>query len=471
MTLYFYDLETSGVNPRASRVMQFAGQRTDLNLKPIGKPDNFLVKLTEDILPDPEAVLIHGITPQRTLAEGITEAEAVKYLTSQVFVPDTITVGFNNIRFDDEFIRFLFWRNFADAYEWHYKDARSRWDLLDLTRMTRALRPEGINWPFAPDGKPSNRLELLTAVNKLDHVDAHDALSDVRAAISIARLIRNKQTKLFDYLLKMRDKTKVAVLVGKGEPFIYTSGRYPSEFEKTTISVQVTTQPGRDASLVYDLRVNPDEFTKRTPAQLASLWQLRGPEAPYFPVKKLAHNRVPAVAPMSTLDDNSATRLKIDLKEIDNNLRKLVKAEDFGDKLVAALEIIEPPRQPQLIIDEQTVDAQLYDAFIKGPDKTKIAVVRATSADELASLKLDFEDERLKVLLPLYKARHFPKSMSKDEIQWWQNFKRRRLVERGTLDQNQARIDELINLPGQSSENQALLTELKSYTSSIASNT
>jgi exodeoxyribonuclease-1 len=175
--------------------MQFAGQRTDLSLKPIGKPDNFLIKLTEDILPDPEAVLVHGITPQRALAEGITEAEAVKYLTAQVFVPDTIAVGFNNIRFDDEFIRFLFWRNFTDAYEWHYKDARSRWDLLDMVRMTRALRPEGINWPFAPDGAPSNRLELLTSVNKLDHIDAHDALSDVRASISIARLIRNKQTK------------------------------------------------------------------------------------------------------------------------------------------------------------------------------------------------------------------------------------------------------------------------------------
>ena len=449
--------------------MQFAGQRTDLNLKPIGKPDNFLIKLSEDILPDPEAVLIHGITPQKTLAEGTTEAEAMKYLTNQVFIPDTIAVGFNNIRFDDEFIRFLFWRNFTDAYEWHYKDARSRWDLLDLTRMTRALRPEGINWPFAPDGVPSNKLELLTAVNKLDHVDAHDALSDVKAAISIARLIHNKQTKLFDYLLKIRDKTKVAVLVGKKEPFIYTSGRYPGEFEKTTIAVQVTTQPSRDASLVYDLRVNPDEFTKLTPAELASLWQLRGPEAPYFPVKKLSHNRCPAVAPLSTLDDKSVARLQLNLTEVDKNLRKLAKAWDFGDKLIAALEIVEPPSQPQLIVDEQTVEAQLYDGFIKGPDKTKIAVVRAAKPDELSRLTLDFTDERLKLLLPLYKARNFPISLTKEEKRWWQNFKHRRLIERGTLDQHLARIEELSDSQGISAENKALLAELKSYTQSLTS--
>src|ERR1043166_4148486 len=143
MTFYFYDLETSGFNPRTSRIMQFAGQRTNLSLEPIGEPDNILIKITPDILPDPDAILVTGITPQATIASGITEAEFTKYLTSQVFKPDTTIVGFNNIRFDDEFIRFILWRNFYDAYEWHWKNGASRWDLLDLVRMTRALRPDG----------------------------------------------------------------------------------------------------------------------------------------------------------------------------------------------------------------------------------------------------------------------------------------------------------------------------------------
>ncbi|HXY18307.1 MAG TPA: exonuclease domain-containing protein, partial [Candidatus Nitrosopolaris sp.] len=137
MTFYFYDLETSGFSPREARIMQFAGQRTDMNLKPVEKPDNILVKMTPDVLPQPDAVLVHGITPQQTIAEGISEAEFAKYLTSQVFTPDTIAIGFNNIRFDDEFVRFTFWRNFMDAYEWAWKDSRSRWDLLDVARMTR----------------------------------------------------------------------------------------------------------------------------------------------------------------------------------------------------------------------------------------------------------------------------------------------------------------------------------------------
>src|SRR5437868_11761308 len=209
MTFYFFDVETSGFNPRDDRIMQFAGQRTDMDLQPIGEPDNILVKITADVLPQPDAVLVHGITPQKTLAEGITEAELAKYLTSQVFTKDTIAIGYNNIRFDNDFIRFTFWRNFTDAYEWCWKDGCSTWDLLDVVRMTRALRPEGIIWPFAPDGKPSNKLEYLSSINGLDHADVHDALSDVQASIGVARLIKSKQSKLFDYLLEHRSKNKV----------------------------------------------------------------------------------------------------------------------------------------------------------------------------------------------------------------------------------------------------------------------
>ena len=146
-TFFFYDLETSGLSARDARIMQFAGIRTDMDLNPIGESVNVLVKLNDDTIPSPEAIMVTGITPQQTLADGITEAELSRMLIDEVFTPDTIAVGFNNIRFDDEFIRHLFWRNFHDPYEWSWRDGRSRWDLLDVVRMTRALRPNGIEWP------------------------------------------------------------------------------------------------------------------------------------------------------------------------------------------------------------------------------------------------------------------------------------------------------------------------------------
>jgi exodeoxyribonuclease-1 len=446
--------------------MQFGGQRTSMDLKPIGKPDNILVKLTDDILPEPDAVLVHGISPQRANADGLSEAEFTKYLSDKVFLPNTIFVGFNSVRFDDEFMRFTLWRNFTDAYEWQWKNSSGRWDILDVARMTRALRPDGIKWPFDPDGKPSNRLGLLSSINKLEHSDAHDALSDVRATIAVAKLIKQKQPKLFEYLLKIHNKTKVAALVGKGEPFIYTSGYYPSEYEKTTIAVMVAAHPLKQAAIVYDLRVDPNEFTKLAPAELALAWQARGKDVPYFPVKTLSYNRCPAVAPLSVLDSSSAARLKIDSKIIDANLAKLSKTKDFGDKLIRAVEIIQPKTQPEMVVDSQKVDGQLYEGFVNGLDKTKMSVIRAADEDKLADLHLDFADERLQALLPLYKARNFPQSLSADEQKSWEDFRRQRLL--AGDDSSRAayyfkRISELSSQPNLSNQVKYLLEELNLY--------
>jgi exodeoxyribonuclease-1 len=525
MTFYFYDLETSGFNPRLARIMQFAGQRTDMNLKPVGEPDNTLVKMTSDILPEPDAVMVHGITPQQTITEGVTEAEFTKYLTRQVFTPDTIAAGYNNIRFDDEFIRFTLWRNFVDAYEWQWKGSRGKWDLLDVVRMTRALRPEGIKWPFAPDGKASNRLEDISQINKLEHANAHNALSDVKAVIALANLVKTKQPKLFNYLLKLRDKNKIAALVATGRPFIYTSGRYPAEYEKTTIAVMVAPDPSKNAALVYDLRIDPTPFLSMSPTELAAAWQYRSSSStqasgvqgageqrtelysngtakeqsqpatsqsaasasrvtgsaskqvgavrvaePYFPVKVLSYNRCPTIAPLSVLDAKSASRLKINSAEVDTNLAKLLKAEDFGDKLVAAAEIIWPKVQAGIIADPQKVDEQLYDGFINDTDRTRMRVVRAADAEKLADLQLDFADERLKLLLPLYKARNYPKSLSPGEQEQWEKFRRQRLMEGGGASRAAhffKRLGELEKQTGLAEQDRYLLEELNLYGQSL----
>lgn len=465
---YFFDLETSGFSARFDRIMQFAGQRTDMDLNPIGEADNILIKVTPDVLPQPDAVLVHGITPQRTMIDGITEAEFARYLTSKVCTTNTTMVGYNNIRFDNDFIRFILWRNFYDAYEWSWKEGCSTWDLLDLARMTRALRPEGIKWPFAPDGKPSNRLEYLTSVNKLEHASAHDALSDVNAAIAVARLIKEKQPKLFDYLLKHRSKKMVAPLVGGGQPVVYTSGRYPAEFEKTTIAAAVVEKPDKSGALMYDLRIDPDEFKNLSPAELTKRWKARGEDAPYFPVKELKYNKCPAVAPLGVMDDESYERMQLHKELVQKHYEKLKKAEGFGARLLEASDNLWPPRQTGLVDGPQAVDGQLYDGFVSDEDKTKMSVVRAAKPAELNDLNLNFKDGRLKLLLPLYKARNFPKFLDDSEQAQWEEFRKVRLTGESDKIQNYfKRLEELAKAPGMDPEKLYLLEELNLYAQSI----
>lgn len=474
-TFYFYDLETTGFNARDARIMQFAGQRTDEKLNPIGDPHNILIRLTPDILPDPGAILVTGITPQKTLQDGISEAEFLKIFHSEISTPNTIFVGFNSIRFDDEFIRFTNYRNFYDPYEWQWQDGRSRWDVMDLARITRALRPEGIVWPFASDGKPANRLELIAAVNKLEHEHAHDALSDVMATIAVAKLIKDKQPKLFDYMLKMRDKKEVQKLAMSGEPFVYCSGRYSSEFEKTTVVNTIATHPTQSGSVfVYDLRVDPTPFLTMNPGQLAELmkkWKFEEGEL-RLPVKQLQFNKCPAVAQINVLAvDDTKKRLGIVDDEIKTNLALLQSAQDFGDKIQEAVRINEKLRQSEFIVDVQDVDAQLYDGFFADSDKSKMQTVRTADENVLADLHLDFADDRLTKLLLLYKARQFPKSMSEQDQQLWEEYRERRLFEGGENSRFAryiAKLNELAVLPTTTDSQKYILEELGLYAQSIA---
>lgn len=453
--------------------MQFAGRRTDMELRPVGEPVNVMIKMTADTLPDPDAILITGITPQQTIAEGISEAEFLHLFTQEIATPDTIFVGFNTVRFDDEFVRCLHYRNFYDPYEWQWQDGRSRWDLLDVVRMTRALRPDGIAWPFDVSGKPTNRLELLTALNKLDHEHAHDALSDVEATISVARLIRNKQEKLFEFLLSMRDKRKIANLVAGDQPFVYTSGKYPGEFEKTTVAYTICEHPDRPGSaFVYDLRHDPAQYKTTSPEQLVELWKWKkDPEAPRLPVKTIMYNRCPAVAPVGVLDAASQKRLKIDLQQISRHLAVLKQMPDLEDRLCEAWKIMDEGReQTALVTVESDVDGCMYQGFYGNEDKQSMRVVRAAQPEELSNLGLHFKDQRLGALLPLYKARNFQHALSADERAEWDRFCETKLLHGGQhsrMAQFFSRLQEIAAAGNLTGHQEYLLEELRLYAESI----
>ena len=426
-TFFFYDLETSGFSPRFDRIMQFAGQRTDMDLKPIGKPIDVLVKLSEDILPSPDALLVTKITPQQTVQDGLTEAEFTKLISKEVFTPNTIAVGYNNIRFDDEFIRHALWRNFHDPYEWAWANGRSRWDLLDAVRLVRALRPDGINWPVK-DGKPINRLELLAQENGIKHEHAHNALSDVLALIELAKLVKTKQPKTFEYLLKMRDKKEIARLVNLDypQPFIYTSGRFGGEHESTTVCFPVAPGNNPGSTLVYDLRYGPADLAKLSRQEIvsalnASYEERKKGDYPPVPVKELQYNRCPAVAPLGVLDGASQERLNIDLERTKQNAVDLEKNRDVLDKIIAAWN-----DRPGFTKSDD-VEGQLYDSFIVPADKPKIQQVREADEQKLADLHPSFVDERLPELLFRYKARNYPKSLSSDERVRWDEYRKTKL--------------------------------------------
>ena len=451
--------------------MQFAGQRTDMALNPVGEPVNVLIKLTEDVLPDPDAILITGITPQQTLQEGLSEVEFLRLFYEEVATPDTIFVGYNTVRFDDEFMRCTMYRNFYDAYQWQWKDGRSRWDLLDVVRMTRALRPEGINWPFdKAQGKPTNRLELLTKENGLDHEHAHDALNDVLASVAVAKLIREKQPKLFDWLLNLRGKDAVKKFLEANQTFIYTSGKYANEVEKTAVVTQLAQD--NQGALVYDLRHDPAEFVGLSPQQLAERWRwTRDEAAPLrLPVKTLKYNRCPALSPTGLLSAKGVQeRLQVTPELVGKHLKALQASPELPQNILKARDLLDKEREQAQTGPTKHCDECLYDGFFDDHDCQLLPVVRAAKPDELSELAGDFHDERLQQMLPLYKARNFSKYLTDEERAAWEQERYHRLMDGGTesrLSRYMHRLGELAETE-KGSDKRYLLEELQLYAESI----
>jgi len=423
-SFYWYDYETFGIDPRNDRIAQFAGIRTDLNFNIIDEPIDIFCKASNDILPNPEACLITGITPQKTFTDGLIEAEFIARIEKQFATPGTCVVGFNSIRFDDEFTRYSLYRNFFDPYAREWQNGCSRWDIIDLVRITRALRPEGIEWPVDDDGIASNRLELITKANGISHEAAHDALCDVHATIAVAKLIKEKQPKLFNFVFANKTKQKVSTILNlyKPEMVLHTSGMYPSTICNTTAVYPLMQHPSnKNGVIVFDLRFSPKDLAQLSAEEIIERLYTPRDQLPEgverIPLKTIHINKCPVVAPMNTLDKASAIRTEINLQQISENLKTLKTIADLNKKLhkVFSHNPFEPETDP---------DKNLYGGgFFSPDDKTRLQQLRELNSDELASVDLNFQDKRIPEMLFRYRARNYPDSLNDAELKKWNDYR------------------------------------------------
>ncbi len=428
-TLYWHDYETWGADPRRDRPAQFAGIRTDTGLNIIGKPLVGYCKPADDMLPHPEACLVTGITPQKALAEGICEAEFMDGIHREFSRPGTCGVGYNSIRFDDEFTRYGLYRNLFDPYAREWRNGNSRWDIIDMVRLTHALRPEGIEWPTHEDGSTSFRLELLTAANGIVHEGAHDALSDVQATIALARLVRDRQPRLYDYLFQLRDKRKSAGLLDlqKQQIVLHVSSMYPASRGCIAPVVPLAMHPvNKNGIIVFDLRQDPETLLDLGVEEIRKRLFTRREELPEgverLPLKTVHINKCPVLVPANTLTPERAQRWEIDLDEAERHRAKLQGAASLEQKIQA----VHAEREFEPISDP---DKNLYGGgFFSDRDRDAMENIRAIPPEGLAGLEVGFEDPRLPEMLFRYRARNWPETLSAVERERWDRFRHDRLT-------------------------------------------
>ncbi|QNK73114.1 exodeoxyribonuclease I [Variovorax sp. PAMC28562] len=432
-TFLWHDYETFGAVPRRDRPSQFAAIRTDAELNEIGEPLMIYCKPAPDYLPSPEACLITGITPQLCLERGIAEHEFAAQIERAFAQPGTVGVGYNTIRFDDEVTRFMFWRNLIDPYAREWQNDCGRWDLLDVVRLTWALRPDGIEWPKKEDGKPSFKLGDLARANGLLHEAAHDALSDVRATIALARLIRDKQPKLFEFAFSLHKKDRVARELGlpstrdTAKPFLHVSGMFPTERGCLAVMWPLASHPTNKNELIaWDLAYDPAELRDLDVETLRLRLFTRTADLPEgvvrLPVKGIHLNKSPmVVGAIRTLSPAMAERWGIDLEAASRNAEI---ARGLPDMSAIWPQVYARPKEATPDVDED-----LYGGFVGDADRRRLLRVRGLSPADLARERVGFDDARLEEIVFRYRARNWPETLTAEETERWEAHRAARLLE------------------------------------------
>lgn len=433
-TFYWHDYETFGADPSRDRPVQFAGVRTDEHLNVIGEPLEIYARPANDFLPHPQACLVTGISPQLALERGVPECEFIAAIHAQLSEPGTCGVGYNSLRFDDEVTRYTLYRNFFDPYAREWQNGNSRWDLIDVVRTAYALRPDGIEWPLRDDGLPSFRLEDLTAANGLDHGAAHDALSDVHATIALARLVRERQPRLYDHLLKQREKRVVAEQLDtvSMKPVLHVSGMFGAARNNIALIVPLASHPSnRNEVICYDLSIEPQPLFELDVEALRTRLFTPGDQLPEgvsrLGLKSVHLNRCPVLLPAKMADPATAERLGLDGDGCRRHLAALRShSEMHGAAFTGKLQAIYQ-REFEPITDP---DRMLYGSgFFGDADKRVMASVRSATPQALSQASYAFEDARLPEMLFRYRARNYPETLDASELGLWEEYRFARLTE------------------------------------------
>lgn len=463
-SFYFHDYETWGADPKRDRPAQFAGIRTDLDLNIISEPDVWYCQLANDYLPHPQAALITGLTPQLCNKKGLIETEFMQRILSSFSAPNTCVVGYNNLRFDDEVTRHSLFRNFYEPYGREWQQGNSRWDLIDMVRACYALRPEGIVWPRREDGSPSFKLEELTRANGLAHEKAHDALSDVYATIAIAKLIKDKQPKLFNYLFNLRKKKNAGELIDVASmaPLVHVSSKFPASSGCVSWIAPLAFHPtNKNAIICYNLQADPAPLLDDDVATLQQKLYTKTADLAEGEQRlglKLIHlNKCPVLSPAKTLSEERATELGI------NRAQCLEHLDWLRQNSIIQSKVIELYQQLDEYPTESNPDYQLYSGFISNADKQKMQQLHELPPEHLGSSAPTFADDRLNNLLFLYRARNYPASLTDSEQQKWQRYRTDKLMH--GLDKPNLTLEEfslvLENLAHEHASNEKKMAILK----------
>ena len=229
----FYDLETTGkgkkegpkafgTSPKWEQILQIAAIVTDENFIPTNQNMNIFCKPRTSIIAQPGALITTERGIKEALHADLSSYELMKQINSTLDLwkkdnPDCVFIGHNSINFDETVLEYNLFSNLFYPYPTRAK----RGDTLNLVRALYACNPSSISTDVTPRGNPSFKLEKLAKLNGLPVEFAHDAFSDVKTSIALAKFVKESDPKLWNSLALTMDKKQAVEYVNNNSGITY----------------------------------------------------------------------------------------------------------------------------------------------------------------------------------------------------------------------------------------------------------
>lgn len=458
----FYDLETSGLDKQNDQIYQFSAIITDEDFNIIDEPINIFCEPRDDVIPHPRAILTTGIDVNDLKEKGLNEydfAREVNKILSQY--SGLCVTGYNNIRFDNEFIRNLFYRNALNPYMHEYADENSKSDILGLVRLVFAMRPNIIKWKKNKQGVLSQTLVDMSEANNIQHENAHDALSDVYATLSIAKKIKDDAQELYNYYYKLTDKKYVVSLIENSDVFIHIDRSYGIENSCYSLVMPIAVMPNNpNAVVVWNLRKDPRDILniplEENRDELFSSRELNV-------LKVIYVNKCPTVVPLEMFVQHSSNRNNINIDECVRNSGFMADSPDFIEALTSCIDT------ERSIPDD--VDMQLYSGgFLSYDDTEGLNSLHKSDKYDWKYEKNNFEDERVSLIIERILGRNNKEVLNKNELKEWAKYcldKFERSNDALTYHEFSLECNELTLKETLSQEQLELISDLKTYVNDL----
>ena len=390
MNYVFYDFETTGLDTKFSQPIQIAAIAVDENFELIDEPINVRCKLKDGVIPNPSALLVHKVPIEVLLNEQSFYSMMDFIHTKFTSWGPAIFIGYNSIRFDEEILRSSFFQSLYDPYLTNTNN-NSRTDLFKIVLGLSALKENVLDTPVNDKGKPSYKLENIAKNNGVEHLSAHDALSDVYATLGVAQIIKNKAPEYWDECMKIHSHKNLMEYLMTDEYFFSASEHAAANLSFKPISL-LTANPNNAKELAFfDLDNNPDKYSDSSVSGIISLI-----ESKQKIIRLYQSNKSPIILSASFLESKKI--LKDEEYNIFKERSSLIKSnESFINKLNHALveryEDFQVTRSPSEFLEEQIYNGNFYSY----EDKQKIVRFKDTDKPkEKYKISQEFKDRRLR---------------------------------------------------------------------------